>query len=60
MNKAREMAKVFREMADLYEEYANLEENEELDKLQKAEAIELLTGKILVKALNVEKIKEDI
>lgn len=57
MNKVRELAKVFRELADLYDEYANVDENEDLDAQQKTEKLESLIGKIMVKALKVEKLK---
>ena len=57
MDNVRALAKVFREMADLYDELANIEENEELDTLEKEKRQEDILGKIMVQALKVEKMK---
>ena len=44
-------------MADAYEEFADVEENDELNEQQKEEALERITGKIVVNALKIEKLK---
>lgn len=54
MNKSRELAKSFREIADLYDELANIEENEELDKQKKEEAQEEILGKLMVKMVKLQ------
>lgn len=57
MSKARELAKVFRELADLYDEFANVEENNELDEKQKEYEMENLIGRILLKSMMIQKLK---
>ena len=57
MSKARELAKVFRELADLYDEFANVEENNELDEKQKEYETENLIGRILLKSMMIQKLK---
>lgn len=57
MSKARELAKVFRELADLYDEFANVEENNELDEKQKEDEMENLIGRILFKSMMIQKLK---
>lgn len=57
MSKARELAKVFRELADLYDEFANVEENNELDEKQKEDEMENLICRILLKSMMIQKLK---
>ena len=57
MKKARELAKIFRDVADLYEELADIEENEELDPQQKEESQEQILAKVIILMLKYEKFK---
>ena len=57
MDKVRELAKIFREMAESYDEFANISENEELDAQLKEEQLERLMGKIMVQSLKAQKLK---
>ena len=57
MNKLRELAKVFRELAELYDKGDDIDENKELNLEVKEKAQEEILGKIMVQMLKVEKLK---
>lgn len=57
MSKARELAKVIRELADLYDEVANIGENKEIDEEQKEKEMENVLGRILLKSMMLQKLQ---